>query len=519
LTYDNIVERAKQSPRFLSVLRQRCEDDLLTFVCVMFPCVYGYPFIVSKHHRPIVDALNAIYEGQIDRLIINMPPGYSKTELVVVMFSAWCLAKEPRSRFMHASYSNDLALANSSKVKDIIESPLFTLLWGTKVRNDTSAKKEWSIVDHGGMFLAVPLGGQVTGRRAGVMGLRTFSGALVIDDPMKPEDAYSRLKREVTNRRFMTTVRNRVAIESTPIIIIMQRLHVDDLSGVLLRGASGDCWHHLSIPVEYDPKNTDYPKEFTHGKPVAVSLNAGPIWKTKHTANQLTALRNADKFTYSAQYMQCPVISGGSIFDVAAFGSYSSYDGVHGDLLMKDGALVRIRQVAVFADTAHKTGQQNDYSVLAVWGKGVDGRIYLLDLVRAKLEAPALKQTALALFNKWKHEPGQNTLGVRDVFIEDKASGIGLIQELRREAPQIHVVPVPRNKDKVSRAYSSAPAIAEGRVVLPVGASWLREFVAEHEDFSPNMTHRHDDQVDTTMDAIQMLLQNNKGAITYKGAM
>jgi predicted phage terminase large subunit-like protein len=169
----------------------------------------------------------------------------------------------------------------------------------------------------------------------------------------------------------------------------------------------------------------------------------------------------------------------------------------------------------LFADTAHKTGQHNDYTAIAAWGKGSDGKIYLLDLIRDKLEAPALKNTFLAFWNKWKFQSNRR-IGVREAYIEDKASGIGLIQELRNTG--IILIPVLRNKDKVSRAYSSSPSIQEGKVVLPLNAPFTRSFVQEHEDFSPLMAHRFDDQVDTTMDAIQVLLQSTK-SIDYRSAL
>lgn len=494
-----------------------CERSLIDFARYLFKNRDGRKLVVRPLHRLICATLERVFNGEITRLIINIPPGYTKTELVVKAFIAWGMAKAPRSKFMHLSYSDQLASENSAAIKECISSDYFQALWPMQLKSDAQAKKRWYNEQGGGVYAAAT-GAAVTGFRAGrdVVG-DAFSGALVIDDPLKPEDAYSRLKREAINNRFTNTVRSRLVNERVPIVVIMQRLHVDDLSGVLLKGASGDLWYHLLIPAEYDAESNTYPADYSHGVPIPVTLDNGPIWEDKHTSDQLLALARADKYTFNSQYMQRPIVPGGSVFDVGAFGYYATYERVTGDLRYQSGALVHIVSNYLFADTAHKVGQHNDYSVFAVWGMGDDRRIYLLDLMRDRLEAPALKRAFVAMCEKWRFAPGVNKVGIREAYIEDKASGIGLIQEMSH-AGGVRVVPVPRNADKVSRAYSSAPAVSEGRVILPMGAPFIRAFVQEHEDFSPNMAHRYDDQVDTTMDAIQVLLQSAAG-ITYRGAM
>ena len=496
--------------------RHVCERRLIGFARYLFKNRDGRKLVVRPLHRLICSTLERVYNGEISRLLINVPPGYTKTELVIKAFGAWGIIKNPRSKFMHLSYSDQLASENSASIKETIEADYIQALWPMSLKHDAQAKKRW-YTDQGGGFYAAATGAAVTGFRAGRdLASNGFSGALLIDDPLKPEDAYSRLKREAINNRFMNTVRSRLVNESVPIVIIMQRLHVDDLSGVLLKGASGDMWHHLLIPAELI--GDEYPAEYTHGIPIPVGLGQGAIWPEKHTSDQLLSLAMADKYTFSAQYMQRPVVPGGSVFAVDRFGYYASYDKASGDLKYQSGTLAHIKSLHLLCDTAHKTGQHNDYSVFALWGKGDDKRIYLIDLMRDKLEAPALKRAFVVMYEKWKHASGINAIGLREAYIEDKASGIGLIQEIKKELPSLHIVPVPRNTDKVSRAYSSAPAIDEGRVILPMGAPFIRAFVQEHEDFSPTLSHRHDDQVDTTMDAIQMLLQSDQG-ITYKGSI
>lgn len=500
----------------LRMTRYLCESRLDHFARYLFKNRDGKKLIIRPLHRVICSTLERVYNGEITRLIINIPPGYTKTELLK-SFMAWGLAKTPRAKFMHLSYSDRLADENSASIKECIEAEWFQSLWPMKLKADSQAKKRWNNTQGGGMYAAAT-GAAVTGFRAGRdIDSDAFGGALTIDDPLKPEDAYSRLKRDAINNRFTNTVRSRLVHESTPIVIIMQRLHVDDLSGVLLRGASGDMWHHLLIPAEYTEADASYPAEYTHGIQIPIGLEYGAIWPEKHTADQLHRLQTADKYTYCAQYMQRPAIAGGSIFEGASLGYYASYNRATTDLIYQSGASTKITSIAMFADTAHKTGQHNDYSVLSVWGIGFDKRLYLLDMLRDRLEAPQLKRAFVSMVDRWRHVPNVNTLGLHAAYIEDKASGIGLIQEMGK-ASGINIVAVPRNIDKVSRAYSSAPAISEGRIVLPMGAPFVRAFVQEIEDFSPTMAHRYDDQVDTMMDAIQILLQGGQ-ELTYRGAL
>jgi hypothetical protein len=229
-------------------LKQAMEDDLLTFHRFFFKIQERIKFMINPHHVLIANVLHRVYNGEITRLIINIPPRYGKTILAVVGFVAWCFAKNKECRFLHCSYSDDLALENSSKIKDIIESEEFQYLWGLKIRPDSTAKKRWNIVNGGGLY-AVSAGGQIIGFGAGKAG-PGFNGALIIDDPIKAQDTYSDVKRIRVNDWMNDTINSRLEQQrKTPIIVIMQRLHEEDLSGFLLNGGNGDMWHHLCLPA------------------------------------------------------------------------------------------------------------------------------------------------------------------------------------------------------------------------------------------------------------------------------
>ena len=241
-----------------------------------------------------------IFNGKKKRVIINIPPGYSKTMMVVISFISWCLAKVPMARFLHLSYSSSLALENSSMARNIIKSEEYRKMWDIPLKDDSDSKQKWWTHESGGVY-ATSAGGQVTGFRAGHMG-DGFTGALIIDDPVKPDDAdYEERKR--VNNRFNETIKSRLAHEDIPIIIIMQRIHKNDLSGYLLRGGSGEKWHHLNLPV-FSSKES-YPSEYTHGIEIRREKNYGWLWDFKHSEKNKIELQS-HKRAYWCQYMQQP---------------------------------------------------------------------------------------------------------------------------------------------------------------------------------------------------------------------
>jgi predicted phage terminase large subunit-like protein len=491
-------------PAQIRALKHACENDLLTFTKVLFKFRFKQRFRLNWHHELITSTLMDVINHRITRLIINMPPRYSKTEIAVNHFIAYGLALNPQSRFIHASYSDDLALRNSGAVKDIIQLPEYQTMWPRKIRDDAKSKKQWYTHQQGGL-LAVPTGGQITGFGAGRMA-PGFQGALVIDDPIKPEDATSPTIREKMNTRFVSTLRNRLDKEDTPIIVIMQRLHEVDLSGFLLQGGSGEEWHHLELPVEVQP-DRPYPDEYTHG--IQIPTNAplpegSPLWFIKHDASQIETLKS-NPYDYSTQYDQRPSPLGGSIFKEEWLHYYDHFDAEQNLVVRQDESTTPLFYKHIYADTAMKTGQHNDFSVFQLWGYGKDSRLYLLDQIRGKWEAPELEQQFQAFLHKHRYNPPQNMMGVRRVAVEDKASGTGLIQSLGRKA-NVPITPIPRDKDKVSRAQSAATIVSDGRLFLPRYAPWLPQFIHEYNMFNARMTHAHDDQLDPMMDAIHDLI-------------
>lgn len=461
------------------------EGKLLDFARWYFPEREGMEFIEGPHHRAIGDTLDRVLNGEITRLIITLPPGYTKTEAAVVNFIAKGFHRNPKSRFIHATFSDDLARENSDKVLGLVALDGYQAVQEVAVRVDSKAKDRWKTTAGGGM-LAKAAGGPITGFRAGYMDRTMFTGALVIDDPLKPDDAFSPTKRKTVNQRATNTFRSRLAHDDVPIIVIMQRLHSDDFVGHLLTGGTGEKWHHLNLPVLID-NSEPYPVEWTHGLPIQHNLPNGPLWREKHDATEIEVLK-ADAYTFASQYMQRPVSIEGALFNMDGFKWW------------KD--LPAIEYYSIYADTAQKTGERNDFSVIQLWGKAASG-IYLIDQVRGKWEAPELEKAAKAFWEKHK------ALTPRGFKVEDKASGTGLIQSLRRNQ-QIPVIGIPRDKDKYTRGLDAAPWIATGMVHLPENHECKVALRAELQMFD-GLGTGWDDQVDPLMDAIADMLGSGGG--------
>lgn len=288
--------------------RIECEEDGLYFNRYFFKKRFDSKMIISGHHAAIQNALDRTmlppsHPEFISRLIINMPPGYTKTELASIGYMGRGLAINPRARFLHLSYSDRLALLNSATTRKILKSRPFQDMWKVGTVNDVDSKSVWHTLGGGGVT-ASAAGGQVTGFRAGHMDADIFTGSLIIDDPVKPGDLNSIVKMQAVIDNYAETIASRLAIETVPIIVIMQRIIYNDLSGYLLRGGSGEKWHHLNLAVKLDSSDT-YPEENTHGIQIDHGLPDGWLWPFKHNEKHEPALKSHRR-KWNAQYLQKP---------------------------------------------------------------------------------------------------------------------------------------------------------------------------------------------------------------------
>ena len=448
-----------------------CQTDLLSFTKGIFESSHK-DFVLNWHHRIICNYLERVVIGDINRLIINLPPRYSKTELAVINFMAWSIGIFPDAEFIHATYSKRLATSNTWKTKGIIESEAYKEIFPyLTLRGDSKAKDEWRTTV-GGVVYATGSDGTITGYGAGKM-RNTFGGAIIIDDPHKASEGNSDIRRQNVIDWFITTMESRVNNPATPIILIMQRLHEQDLSGFLLDGGNGEEWEHLMIP--------------------AINSKEEALWDYKHSLSDLRRMEKSNPYVFTGQYMQTPSPLGGGLFKDEWWKFY--------DLLPN------VEYRIITGDTAQKTKEYNDYSVFQCWGY-LDGNIYLTDQIRGKWEAPELKTQFVAFWMKHYGSGSQTRGKLRRAYIEDKVSGTGLIQDIKRDKNNpIPIMGVGRSIDKVSRAMDMVSYIASGYVFLPKNADYLSDYLSEFAKFTPLMSHAHDDQIDPTLDAIDILLR------------
>lgn len=489
--------------------KRECEADHLFFTEYFFKARQGIAFRVNWHHVMMCDFLERVLSGEIMRAVITVPPGSSKTETAVINFMARGLALNPRSRFLHLSGSDSLASLNSSTCRDLVSSDEYQTLWPLKIKDDSKSKKRWNVEvdgkEAGGVY-ATALGGQITGFRAGHMA-PGFQGALIIDDPMKPEDAYSPNKRDSANRKLLTTVRSRLATAQTPIVIIMQRLAENDPAGFVLAGNLGGKWEHLTIPAVIDDAylKTLEPRykrliEFSETD----DQGRFSYWPYKEPLDQLLKMERGDgvdqaggrisRHVFTSQYQQRPVAIGGNL--------------IKGEYFRRYRIAPKIRYRKVFADTAQKTKERNDFSVFEEWGYGVDGRIYLLDMIRVKCESPELRRRALAFWAKCKDRDPVQFGHLREMIVEDKSSGTDLIQTLKLPPHNVPIKGVERNKDKLTRVLDVLPYIETQNVCVPEDAPFTNDFIAENEAFTADDSHDFDDQIDPMIDAVVDMLSN-----------
>lgn len=464
--------------------------------------------------NPVTDAICKILDDVVQlkrkRVIITIPPGYGKTMNCVWSFISRGLVVNPAARFFHTSYSNDLVLDNSSKVKQILESEAYEYFNGKlNIVNDTRSKGLWR-TEEGGGLRAVPIGGGLAGFRAGQVDKDKFTGCFIADDLLKPDDATSRVICAAQNRRYNTSISSRLAHEDVPIVMIMQRIvayagdfntsedlaDCGDMVEYLLRGGSGEQWDHLMLPALID-NSLEYPKEWTHGNPIEHDLSDGPLWEYKHKIEDIKRLKAADKYTYAAQYDQRPKKRiGEPMISGEWFGYYDECP--------------PLKAIEIFADTASKTAERNDYSVLLVAGVTHDDKLMILDVVRGKWKIPELYKKTEGLWELWKSR------GATRIQIEDANSGTYLIQQLEIKLKK-SVIGVPRLKDKFTRVNGIIETISSGNVYLPNYGAWVADFIDECESFTDDDSHMHDDQVDCLVDAVERLLPMRKGATIRLG--
>lgn len=389
------------------VIRAKLISDSLFFTRYFFKQRFKRKFVVSKHHEIICNALNDVLSGKIKRLAIAIAPRYGKTELAVKNVIAQGLAINPASKFIHLSYSKQLALDNSEEVRDFIQEEEYKRLFPyVKMDKSSTAKNKWYTTEGGGIY-ATATGGQITGFGAGEVDEvfddfisednNKFAGAIIIDDALKPDDAKSELKRERVNQRFETTIRSRTNSRNTPIIVIGQRLHERDLIGYLMENEPNE-WTLITLPCIL---TNEYGEEEA-------------LWEFKQTLEELKKIREADERVFETQYQQNPQSLKGKLIPITEvnFEDTNKYD-------INDA----VYKFAI-GDPANTGG--DNYSMLFVWVYIVENKLSVVvkDIIYSKNGIESLTDT---IKDKLREH------FIEDTFLEVNGVGVASYFLLKKE--------------------------------------------------------------------------------------
>jgi predicted phage terminase large subunit-like protein len=450
---------ANLSPiEYEALLRQ----DLSTFAARCFYDLNPQTELAMNWHLEVIAAkLTAVRQGKIRRLIINLPPRHLKSLMASIAFPAWCLGHDPSAQVLCVSYAEALSNKLARDCRSIILSPWYRRIFPTRLAAHRQAVQEF-LTTRQGYRLATSNGGVLTGRGADI---------ILIDDPLKPEEALSDTQRQAANEWFSHTLYSRLNNKRTgAIVVIMQRLHEDDLVGHVL---TQEPWEVISFPAIAEEDEVHKietilrPRTFIRRRGEALHPEREPL-------DTLDRIRQTiGEYNFAGQYQQSPAPLGGGLVKAEWFKYYGEKD--------RPESFDRIVQSW---DTANKATELSDFSVCTTWGvKGKD--LFLLAVFRQRLEYPALKRAVREQLCQF---------GANEVLIEDKASGTQLIQELIADGCH-GVTRYQPTCDKIMRLHAQTALIENGFVHIPETAPWLAVYLHELTVFPKG---KHDDQVDST---------------------
>lgn len=466
----------------------------------MFRVIEGQPFVIDKIHNDMFDFFQDIIDGKENRCVLSLPPRAGKTTLSKY-FLVYGLTLNPKSNFIYCSYSQSLLNTIALEIQNILESPLYKAMypqntlrfeeeettpiddyWLSYLKKDNgkntySSKK---IVTYaGGICIFNSIGSSITGFGFSTRNTKKFSGALIIDDPQKMADIHSKVLKKKCLLYFEETLLSRANNPNAPIVCVQQRAALDDLSGYLIEKYK---FYNLKKPLLDDNGECQISSQYTPERIEELKLN---------------------NYMFQSQYMQQPIFDGGNVIKREWFKYYPTnckYD---------------YKRLIITADTAMKVKEHNDYSVFVVAGITNDNKLHILDVIRGKWEAPDLKKIAIQTFERFKYN-SETGLCCSGLYIEDKASGVGLIQDLQREG--IPVIGMQVHNDKLTRIEEILTYIEAGQVLLPndENYSFVPNLLSETDAFSRDDSHLHDDQCDAIAYAVkQGLAKGNVSLLDY----
>lgn len=486
---------AASLPSLEEVRAERARRDFAVFVEDAWPIVEpSAPFIQGRHLDALTAHLQAVAEGRIQNLLINIPPGHAKSLLVSVLWPAWMWALEaqlgrpggPGWRGLFSSYASELAIRDSVKCRALVESEWYQRAFVRdrwELSSDQNVKSYFQNTKLG-FRASLSVGGKTTGFRG---------DAIVVDDPLNAVDAHSKAARDAAIRWWDQAMGNRLNdLRKGVRVVIMQRLHEEDLSGHLLRQGG---WVHLCLPTKFEPKRK------------CVTAIGWSDWRSKADELLFPALFPADvvaaeerrlgSLGFAGQHQQRPSPADGTLFKRSWWKRWHRAgefvpEGVESRLLPE-----RFDEVLLSVDAAFKDLKTSDYVAIGAWGRiGPDK--FLLDQIRDKL---SFSETVKAILDLVAKHPL-----ARAKLIEDKANGSAVIDVLKKKVPGI--IAVDPEGGKEARAAAISPEVEAGNVFVPLHAPWVADYLEELAAF-PNGAH--DDQVDQTSQALLRYMRRRGG--------
>ena len=430
-------------------------NDFMAFVKAMWP-----QFIEGSHHKIIAKKFNALAEGKIKRLIINMPPRHTKSEFASFLLPSWMVGRRPDLKIIQTTHTTELAIRFGRKAKTLIDSPEYQSVFKTTLREDSKAAGKWETAQ-GGEYYAAGVGSAITGRGADL---------LIIDDPHSEQDALNASALERAYEWYTSGPRQRLQ-PGGAIILVMTRWNMKDLTGMLLKSQKeikSDKWEIIEFP--------------------AIMPSGKPVWPEYWKLEELESVKASLSLgKWNAQWMQNPTAEEGSIIKREWWKVWN-----------KD-YMPQLHHVIQSYDTAFLKKETADYSAITTWGifypdPDSPAHLILLDSVKERLEFPELRKKALEQYKYWNPET---------VIVESKASGLPLTYELRKMGiPVINYTPSKGN-DKHARVNAVAPIFESGMIWAP-DEKFAEEVVEECAAFPYG---DNDDLVDSTTQAVMRFRQ------------
>jgi predicted phage terminase large subunit-like protein len=459
------------------------QSSFFVFIRTFYPLLTGREFIISNplgresHIITVCRELVKCAKLESLRTIINIPPGHGKSTMLA-FWIAWNMARNPDSRFLYISYAQTLAATHTDTVRRIMLMKEFKDLFNVTLRSDSKAKDFFQTTS-GGAVGAFGSSGAITGRDAGLPGLDRFSGALILDDPHKPDEVFSDTIREKVIQNYRDTIQQRARGINVPFILIGQRLHEADLCDYLLSGKDGVDWHSVVLQSIDESGNALYPEAF-------------PL-------EMLRRMQEFDPYVFSAQHQQNPSPAGGAVFKSEWF-----------PILDSEPTIIK---TFITGDTAETDKEYNDATVFSFWGlyeielmgkKTGEYGLHWLDCLETRIEPKDLKDT----FIEFLADCMRHKVPPLIAAIEKKSTGTTLLSVIK-DIQGIQVRDINRTRasgSKTQRFLECQPYVASKRISFTRDARHIERCINHMVKITANDSHRHDDIADSMADAIRIAL-------------